>query len=80
MLFVLISVQEKPCGAGMGMRCEGLVDRAAWRMSGVGEVRLSSWSIFFRFDFQFVFGPDRNLCLELNDLFGKKHNIGALEF
>lgn len=48
---MLFSVQEKPCGAGVWMRCEGLVDRAAWRMSGVDEVRVGSWSVFFFFFF-----------------------------
>lgn len=34
------------------MRCEGLVDGAARRMSGAGRVTPGSWSIFYHLDFQ----------------------------
>lgn len=71
---MLFTAQEKPCGAGVGMRCEGLVDRAAWRMSGADEVRVGSWNIFFCFDFQLfitagVFGGKKNNKKELDFLF-----------
>lgn len=81
-LFVVraISVQEKPCGVGTRMRCEGLVDRAAWRMSGVDEVGLGSWSIFFFVWISGWFLFFFKLILTVTDLFGNKHNVGKLDF